>query len=494
LTEKQKLSSDGLARSGIAGLDAILCGGFPRDNVYLIEGTPGAGKTTLALQFLLEGAQRGERGLYVTLSETERELRAVAASHGWSLDTISLLELVPLEADIQRQQSIIHPAEVDLDETVGLIEQKVEELRPDRLVIDALTELQLLAQERLTYRRQMLALKQFFARRETTVLALDDLTDTQRGLQLHSIVHGVLTLEQRRMEYGVVRRRLSVTKLRGVDFRSGYHDYVIRTGGLAVFESLVAAHHGRAYAANVVSSEMSEIDDLLGGGMRRGTSTLLIGPSGVGKSSLAMRYAIAAARRGERAAVFAFEESYRTATERARGLGMDLDAAVKARLLQWEQVSPAALSPGDFVDRVKQHVENGDGARLVVIDSLNSYMGAMPGEEALLLHLHELLAYLGNQGVTSILVMAQHGLVGTTETPLDVSFLADTIILLRYFEANGEIRKAVSVMKNRSGRHETTIREYRLGDGGISVGEPIREFEGVLSGVPRYVGARSALE
>jgi circadian clock protein KaiC len=291
-----------------------------------------------------------------------------------------------------------------------------------------------------------------------------------------------------------VRRRLSVIKLRGVDFRSGYHDYVIRTGGLGVFESLVAAHHERAYAANVVSSEMSEIDDLLGGGMRRGTSTLLIGPSGVGKSSLAMRYAIAAARRGERAAVFAFEESYRTATERARGLGMDLDAAVKARLLQWEQVSPAALSPGDFVDRVKQHVENGDGARLVVIDSLNSYMGAMPGEEALLLHLHELLAYLGNQGVTSILVMAQHGLVGTTETPLDVSFLADTIILLRYFEANGEIRKAVSVMKNRSGRHETTIREYRLGDGGISVGEPIREFEGVLSGVPRYVGARSALE
>jgi circadian clock protein KaiC len=493
LTEEQKLSRDGLARSGIPGLDAILCGGFPRNNVYLIEGAPGAGKTTLALQFLLEGARDGERCLYITLSETERELRAVAATHGWSLDAISILELVPLEADIERQQGIIHPAEVDLDETVSIIERKVDELRPDRLVIDALTELQLLAQERLTYRRQMLALKQFFTKRDTTVLALDDLTDAQRGLQLHSIVHGVLTLEQRRMEYGVVRRRLSVVKLRGVDFRSGYHDYVIRTGGLGVFESLVAAHHARVYAANVVSSEMSEIDDLLGGGLRRGTSTLLIGPSGVGKSSLAMRYAIAAARRGERAAVFAFEESYRTATERARGLGMDLDAALKAGLLRWKQVSPAARSPGEFVDQVRQNVENGDGARLVVIDSLNSYMGAMPGEQALLLHLHELLAYLGNQGVTSILVMAQHGLVGTTETPLDVSFLADTIILLRYFEAHGEIRKAVSVMKNRSGRHETTIREYRLGDGSITVGEPIREFEGVLTGVPRYVGQRSTL-
>lgn len=494
MTDTQQHSRSDLANTGIPGLDAILCGGFPRGHLYLIEGTPGAGKTTLALQFLLEGARRGERCLYVTLSETERELRAMADSHRWSLDPITLLELVPLEADLDRQQSLIHPSEVDLGETAAVIQQKVDELRPDRLVIDALTELRLLAQDPLSYRRQTLALKQFFARRETTVLALDDLTDPQRGLQLHSIVHGVLTLEQRRMEYGTVRRRLSVSKLRGVDFRSGYHDYAIRTGGLAVFESLVAAHHGRAFPAEAVSSEVSEMDDLLGGGLRRGTSTLVIGPSGVGKSSLAMRYAMAAVGRGERAAIFAFEESYRTAAERARGLGMDVDAAIEAGLLCWEQVNPAVLSPGEFVDHVKRRVENGgDGARLIVIDSLNSYIASMPEEQALALHLHELLAYLGNEGVTTILVMAQHGMVGDTQAPLDVSFLADTIILLRYFEAEGHVRKAISVLKNRSGRHETTIREYRLLDGGISVGGAIREFQGVLTGAPTYVGAPEAL-
>jgi circadian clock protein KaiC len=487
-------SAEELAVTGIAGLDTILRGGFPRNHLYLIEGTPGSGKTTLALQFLLEGVRRGERCLYVTLSETERELRAVAKSHGWSLDQITVLELVPLEADLERQQGMIHPAEVDLGETVALIQQNVDELRPDRLVIDAVTELRLLAQDMLSYRRQTLALKQFFAGRETTVLALDDLTDPQRGLQLHSVVHGVLTLEQRRMEYGVVRRRLSVSKLRGVEFRSGYHDYVIRTGGLAVFESLIAAHHNRAFPAAAVSSELGELDDLLGGGLRRGTSTLVIGPSGVGKSSLAMRYAMAAVRRSEHAAVFAFEESYRTALERSLGLGMDIEAAIDAGLLCWEQVNPATLSPGEFVNGVKRQVENGDnGARLVVIDSLNSYIVSMPEEQALTLHLHELLAYLGNQGVTTILVMAQHGMIGGTQAPLDVSFLADTIILLRYFEAAGEVRKAISVLKNRSGRHETTIREYHL-DGGMSVGPPIKEFQGVLTGVPRYLGTPDALD
>jgi len=296
------------------------------------------------------------------------------------------------------------------------------------------------------------------------------------------------------MEYGVVRRRLSVSKLRGVEFRSGYHDYVIRTGGLAVFESLIAAHHNRAFPAAAVSSELGELDDLLGGGLRRGTSTLVIGPSGVGKSSLAMRYAMAAVRRSERAAVFAFEESYRTALERSLGLGMDIEAAIDSGLLCWEQVNPATLSPGEFVNGVKRQVENGDdGARLVVIDSLNSYIVSMPEEQALTLHLHELLAYLGNQGVTTILVMAQHGMIGGMQAPLDVSFLADTIILLRYFEAAGEVRKAISVLKNRSGRHETTIREYHL-DGGMSVGPPIKEFQGVLTGVPRYVGTPNALD
>lgn len=492
-TEKRSRAED-MTSSGIPGLDAILRGGFPRGHLYLIEGMPGAGKTTLALQFLREGARRGERCLYVTLSETEREMRATAQSHGWSLDGIILLELVPLEADLARRQGMIHPSEVDLGETTALIERKVEELRPDRLVIDALTELRLLAQDSLSYRRQTLALKQFLAQRETTVLALDDLTDTHRGLQLHSVVHGVVTLEQRRMEYGVVRRRLSVSKLRGVDFHSGYHDYVIRTGGLAVYESMIAAHHKRAFPAERVLSDLGALDELLGGGLRRGTSTLILGPSGVGKSSLALQYATAATRRGQRAAVFAFDESYRTAAERARGLGMNMDELVDEGRLVWEQINPATLSPGEFVDTVKRHVdENKANARLVVIDSLNSYIASMPEERSLALHLHELLAFLGNQGVSTILIMAQHGLVGQPEAPLDVSFLADTIVLLRYFEAEGQVRKAISVLKNRSGQHEAAIREYRLAQGGIHVGAPIREFQGVLTGVPTYVGTANML-
>jgi circadian clock protein KaiC len=492
LTSTQSPASGNRASTGIPGLDAILRGGIPRGHLYLVEGTPGAGKTTLALQFLLEGAKCGERCLYVTLSETRRELIAMAQSHRWSLEGITLLELVPLEADVARQQSMIHPSEVELGETVALIQQKVDELHPDRLVIDALTELRLLAQDPLSYRRQVLALKQYFAQRDTTVFALDDLTDPMRGLHLHSVVHGVLSLEQRRMEYGVVRRRLSISKLRGVDFHSGYHDYVIRTGGVEVFQSLVAAYHQKPFPPDTVSSELLELDALLGGGLRRGTSTLVIGPSGAGKSSLALRYAMAAVNRAETAAVFAFDESYRTAVERARGLGMDLDPAIEAKRLAWKQVNPATLSPGEFVDTVKRHVEG--GARLVVVDSLNSYMESMPEEQALTLHVHELLAYLGNQGVTTILVMAQHGLVGDTEAPLDVSFLADTIVLLRYFEVDGEVRKAVSVLKNRSGPHETTIREYRLAEGGMSVGGPIRDFQGVLTGVPTYVGRQGTLQ
>lgn len=481
-----------VVRTGVPGLDAILLGGLAREHLYLVEGTPGSGKTTLALQFLLEGLRCGERCLYITLSETSRELEAAAGSHGWSLDGLTILDIVPLEADPGRQQGIVHPSEVELDQTVGLMLEKIKELGPDRLVIDAVTELRLLAQDPLSYRRQILTLKRFFAQSQITVLALDDLTDSGQGLQLHSIVHGVLSLEQRRREYGTVRRRLSVAKLRGVNYRSGYHDYVIQTGGIAVFPSLVAAEHQSAFPPEVAPSGIAALDKLLAGGLRRGTSTLVLGPSGVGKSSFALQYATAATQRDERATVFAFDESYRTAADRAAGLGMELEPLKARGLFCWEQMRPATLSPGEFVARVRQHVER--NVRIVVLDSLNSYMASMPEEQALTLHIHELLTYLGNQGVLTILVMAQHGLVGDTQAPLDLSFLADTIVLLRYFEAEGDVRKAISVLKSRSGRHETTIREYRLSSQhGLQVGPPIRDFQGVLTGVPTFVGSAGSL-
>jgi circadian clock protein KaiC len=481
-----------LASTGIAGLDAIVLGGLERRRLHLVEGMPGSGKTTLALQFLIEGARLGERCLYITLSETERELRRVAASHGWSLEGVTILEVIPLEADPEQQQGMIHPSDLEFDQTVGIITEKMRELAPDRLVVDALTELRLLAQDPLSYRRQILTLKRSFAQCESTVLALDDLTESMPGLHLHSVVHGIISLEQRRMSYGVFRRRLSILKLRGTDFRSGYHDYVIRTGGLTVYPSLLATEHQVEFGAQSFSSDIGPLDELLGGGLRPGTSTLLIGPSGVGKSSLALQYAMSASRRGHRAAVFAFDESFRTAAERALGLGMDLHEACRSDRLHWERISPTTLSPGEFVDNVMRQVEL--GAQIVIVDSLNSYIASMPEEHALVLHMHELLVYLGNQGVATILIMAQHGLVGDTQAPLDLSFLADAIVLLRYFEAEGEVRKAISVLKSRSGRHETTIREYQLiSEQGISVGPPIRAFQGVLTGVPSFVGQTGSL-
>jgi circadian clock protein KaiC len=488
----QQKSAPPLANTGIPGLDQVLVGGLLRKHLYLVEGMPGSGKTTLALQFLIEGAAKGERCLYITLSETESELRSTAHSHGWSLDGVNILEVMPLEADAEQQQGMIHPSEVELDQTVSLIIKKVGELRPDRLVIDALTELRLLAQDSLSYRRQVLALRYFFAQAQSTVLALDDLTEVGQGLHLHSIVHGVLNLEQRRMEYGALRRRLSIIKLRGVNYRSGYHDYAIRTGGIVVFPSLMAAEHESDFPLEALSSEIGALDALLGGGLRRGTSTLLIGPSGVGKSSLSLQYAVAASGRGERAAIFAFDEAYRTAAERASGLGMDLDVARESGNLFWRRMSPTTISPGEFVDEVKNQVRA--GASIVVIDSLNSYIASMPEEQALILHMHELMTYLGNKGIVTILIMAQHGLLGTIEAPIDLSFLADTIVLLRYFEADGEVRKAISVLKSRSGMHETAIREYHLSsESGVSVGPPIRAFHGVLTGVPTFVGSPGSL-
>jgi circadian clock protein KaiC len=444
------------------------------------------------MQFLIEGARLGERTLYVTLSESEQELRKTAASHGWSLEGVMILQITPLEADPQEQQGLLHPSEVELRHTVNLLMEKISEEKPARLVIDALTEIRLLAEDPFNYRRQILSLKRFFSNIDCTVLVLDDLTETAPGLHLHSVVHGVLNLEQRRMEYGSVRRRLSIIKLRGVDFRSGYHDYAIRAGGLQVFPSLVASQHNAAFPPEPISSEKPALDALLGHALRRGTSTLLIGPSGVGKSSLAMQIAVAAANRGERAAMFAFDEPYRIAADRAKRLGMHVDGVRAAQQFTWSDVSPTTVSPGEFVYGVRREVAA--GARVVVIDSLNSYIASMPQEHALILHMHELLAFLGNQGVVTILIMAQHGLVGDTHVPLDVSFMADTLVLLRYFEAEGDVRKAVSVLKSRGGEHESTIREYTLSsETGVTLGEPLREFQGVLTGIPRFVGKRGSL-
>jgi circadian clock protein KaiC len=480
-----------LAKTGIPGLDHVVLGGLQRGQLYLLEGTPGSGKTTLAMQFLIEGASAGEACLYISLAESEQELRNSAGSHGWPLDGIRLLEITPLESEFDQQQGLVHPSELELGQTIRLMMGKIDEFKPRRLVIDALTELRLLAEDPFNYRRQVLALKRFLANRGCTILALDDLTEATPGLQLHSIVHGVISLEQRRMEYGVVRRRLSVAKMRGVDFRSGYHDYVIRTGGIVAYPSLVASEHEADFTQGALATGVPELDQLLAGGLRYGTSTLLIGPSGVGKSTLAIRYAIAGSQQG-RSAVFAFDENFRTASERAAGLGMDLAGLRASNKLSWINLSPTTLSPGEFVDKVQREVM--EGARLVVIDSLNSYIASMPGEQALVLHMHEILTYLGNRGIVTILIMAQHGLVGDTHAPLDLSFMADTIVLLRYFEAGGDVRKAISVLKSRSGPHETTVREYHLSaERGITAGKPIRDFQGVLTGVPTFTGRASAL-
>jgi circadian clock protein KaiC len=475
--------------TGSVGLDDILGGGFDADRMYLYEGRPGTGKTTIALQFLIEGVRRGERVLYVTLSETLAELSLVAERHGWTLDGIDVFELVPAETtmDPDRELTVLHPAEMELSETTRLVCERVAAIDPTRVVFDSLSELRLLAQNPLRYRRQVLALKHFFSQRRCTVVLLDDLSAQQNDLQLHSIAHGVILLEQIALDYGAERRRLRVVKMRGMRFRGGYHDFVIQSGGLAIFPRLVAAEHARSFAEEYVSSGNPRLDEMLGGGLERGTNTLLIGAAGVGKSSIALTYAIAAARRGEHSVFFAFDEGRGTLEARARSLGMALDGFLKDGLIRLQHIDPAEMSPGEFAANVRKSVE-ADGARLVVIDSLNGYLNAMPDERFLVLQMHELLSYLGQQGVLTILVLAQHGLVGPMETPIDISYLSDTVLMLRYFEAAGSVRRAMSVVKKRSGLHETTIREFRLGGGGLAVGPPLMQFNGIFAGTPRYTG------
>ncbi|MBV1799380.1 AAA family ATPase [Siccirubricoccus sp. G192] len=480
--------------TGSEGLDNILGGGLDPDRLYLCEGRPGTGKTTLALQFLREGARRGESALYISLSETERELRLVAKRHGWSLDGVTVFELVPPEAslDPNRELTVFHPAEMELSETTQLVFDRVAALNPSRVVFDSLSEMRLLAQNSLRYRRQILALKHFFTSRACTVLMLDDMSSKSDDLQLHSIAHGVVLLEQIAVDYGAERRRLRVVKMRGMPFRGGFHDITIKTGGLEIYPRLVAAEHHTEFTGDLVPSGNTALDAMLGGGLERGSSLLLLGAAGVGKSTLALTYAIAAAGRGDHAVIYAFDEGQGTITARARALGLPLQPALDAGLIRIQQVDPAELSPGEFTSLVRNAVEV-DGARVVIIDSLNGYLNAMPDERFLILQMHELLSYLGQLGVLTALVLAQHGLVGPMQTPVDISYLSDTVLMLRYFEFEGTVRRALSVVKKRSGSHEHSIREFRLSPRGLAVGPPLRDFSGVFTGTPRYTGTSSPL-
>ena len=480
------------AQFGVSGLDEVLCGGLTRNRIYLMEGHPGSGKTTLGFQFLLRGANRGEKGLYVTLSETKEELLEVAASHHWPLsEHVEIVELAPPETllDETQKQSLLYSSDLELTETTQRLFEMIDRSKPSRVVIDSLSEIRLLAQSSLRYRREILALKHYFTQRKATVLLLDDLTADVTDKTVHSVAHGVTRLEELTPEYGAERRRLRVLKYRGQPFRGGYHDFTIKTGGVEVFPRLVAAEHRIRKAERILGTGIEHLDQLVGGGIDSGSSTLIVGPAGTGKSLLVFQFIAAAVRRGEHAALFAFDEELGLLFSRSKAMGIDLERMRDDGNLVVIQVDAAEISPGEFAHKVRTAVENGN-IQTVVIDSLNGYHNAMPDERHLMLHMHELLLYLNRVGAGTFLTVAQHGMVGEMKAPVDVSYLADTVIVLRYFEAFGEVRRAISVLKKRTGSHERTIREYEITSKGLKVGPVLQDFQGVLRGVPEYVARR----
>ena len=483
------------AGTGVAGLDFVLGGGFACNRLHLLEGNPGSGKTTIALQFLMAGAADGEVGIYVSLAETEQELRAGARSHGWTLDDkVEIFELVPPESvlDPEQQQSLLYSSDLELGETTKRMLEAIERLKPKRVVIDSLSEIRLLAQSSLRYRRQVLALKHYFARHQSTVLMLDDLTTESTDRAVHSIAHSVIHLDQLAPIYGGERRRLRVVKCRGQAFRSGFHDFLIGAGGVRLFPRLIAAEHRATFSGEVLTSALPRLDALLGGGVTAGSSTLVLGPAGTGKSLLVLQYIAAAVARGERAAIFLFDEELGLLLSRAKGLGIDLAGMRDAGKVIVEQQDAAELTPGEFAHRVRGRIDR-ENVRIVAIDSLNGYQAAMPEEQFLTLHLHELLQYLNRRGAATFLTIAQHGMVTDMKQPIDITYLSDTVIMLRYFEAFGRVRRAISVMKKRTGAHENTIREFTITSDGLTVGEPLEQFQGVLRGVPTYVGQSQPL-
>jgi circadian clock protein KaiC len=493
MMSKGKITSAERVSTGIEGLDFILKGGLPKNRLYLIQGNPGTGKTTIGLQFLLEGERKGEKGLYITLSESKEELISVGNSHGWDVESLNIYDLT-VSSDTLTDDSrytIFHPAEVELDETTKAVLDEVERVKPDRVIFDSLSEMRMLASESLRFRRQILALKQYFIGQHCTVMLLDDRTSDYSDRQLESIAHGVINLEYVPTEYGKQRHSLRVVKMRGVNFQSGSHDFNIETGGISVFPRLGSSETKPVVRAGAIKSNLEDLEQLLGG-LDYGTSTILTGPAGIGKSTLAMMYAYTAAENGERSAVYLFDESIETLYKRTSSIGLDIEKHVTSGLMHLKQIKLAELTPGELAHFISQDVEK-NGTRVVIIDSVNGYLMSTPQERFVIMQFHEMLSYLNRQGVVTIVVVGQYGLIGNMQAPIDMSYLADTVVLLRYFEAGGSVRQAISVLKKRTGEHERTIREFRIGTGGIQLGQPLTDFHGVLTGVPVYHGQGAGL-